>query len=116
MLTRILQVLLFIAFLSYIGVNIYFLISGLIPSYVIIIENFLYAATYLILFILSFMLNQKKLLYSLIIFVASFNAGRVSEAIIGSTGIIDLLSFSHLPVFIGLIIIIILSLLLIRKS
>lgn len=112
MLLRILQVLLSIAFISYIGVDLYFLISGFIPSIAILIINMIYAISYLILFTLTLIFKMSRILFAIITFIASFNAGRVSESIISSSGIIGPLAYSHLPLLIGLIIISVLSIIL----
>jgi len=50
-----------------------------------------------------FVFKNNKILYSAIIFIAAFNAGRVSEVIINSTGVVDPLAYSHLPLIIGVI-------------
>ncbi len=116
MLKLILRILLAIAVISYFGVDIFFVATNFIPSLVILLENIIYGISYLALLLLMFVLKNNKILYSAIIFIAAFNAGRVSEVIINSTGVVDPLAYSHLPLFIGVILIVIISFLLLKET
>lgn len=108
-LTVALKVLLALASLVYIITDLFFVITNTIPSNFVLVENIIYAIIYFVLFLILMKDGKRKVLVLMVMIVASFNAGRVSESIVDSIGRVRPLAISHLPLLIGLIILIIVA-------
>jgi hypothetical protein len=103
------KVLLIVASLVYIVTDLFFIITNTIPSNFILIENFIYALAYFLLFLGLIKSDKRNLIVLLTLIIVSFNAGRVSESIIDSLGRIPPLALSHVPLSVGLIILMIIA-------
>ncbi len=103
------KVLLVLASLVYMVIDLFFIITNSVPSNFILIENLLYVIIYFALF-LALMRDEKRRIVALVtIIIASFNAGRVSESVVDSLGRIHPLAMSHIPLLIGLVVLIIVA-------
>ncbi|MFN4046543.1 MAG: hypothetical protein ACK4H7_04305 [Acidilobaceae archaeon] len=98
-----LRVSLGLTILVYIGFNFIAMYLGLLPVF-LYVENFFWALAY---FIALYSSLRGVLWPSLL--VSSFNAGRVSDAIITSTGSLHDLALQHMPLFALLVIVMALS-------
>ncbi|MCE4601916.1 MAG: hypothetical protein F7B18_01900 [Desulfurococcales archaeon] len=99
----ILKVLTVLAMISYIGVNF----VAPLPRF-LVAENLVYAALYG----LGLLLMPRRPVDARVLLagLAGFNAGRVSRSIIEPTGVLTPLARDHIPLFIVLLAIMILSL------
>ncbi|MEM3832541.1 MAG: hypothetical protein QW128_02945 [Thermoprotei archaeon] len=103
------KVLLILAFLVYMMTDLFFIITGTVPSDFILIENLLYMIIYFVLFLVLIKDEKRSVVALMTIIVASFNAGRVSESIVDSLGRVHPLAMSHVPLFAGLVVLIIVA-------
>ncbi|MGC9069007.1 MAG: hypothetical protein ACP5IZ_08550 [Thermoprotei archaeon] len=108
-LTIVFKVLLVLASLVYMIVDLFFIITNTIPSNFILIENLLYVIIYFALFLVLMKDEKRRVVALMTIIIASFNAGRVSESVVDSLGRIHPLAMSHIPLFIGLVVLIIVA-------
>ncbi|MGC8948401.1 MAG: hypothetical protein ACP5OK_03580 [Thermoprotei archaeon] len=108
-LTIVFKVLLVLASLVYMIIDLFFIITNTIPSNFILIENLLYVIIYFALFLVLMKDEKRRVVALMTIIIASFNAGRVSESVVDSLGRIHPLAMSHIPLFIGLVVLIIVA-------
>ncbi len=104
-----LKILLILASLTYIITDVFFIGTGTIPSLFILIENVIYSVIYFSLFISLLRNVNREKIALLTAIIASFNAGRVSGSIIDSLGRISPLAEMHVPLLVGLVILIIVA-------
>ncbi len=86
--------------LGYLGFDVFALLGGSValPTF-IIVENLVYAAVYLA----GAALYRDPRVRLAVALVAAFNAGRVSRSIVTSVGTMGELALQHLPLFLGLL-------------
>ena len=90
MLERLEKALLALLVVSYVGINF----GAELPRF-LIGENIFWATLYLLGLLLLY--SRRKTAYPYIVFVAAFNAGRVSRSIISPHGEIGELAVQHIP-------------------
>ncbi len=100
---RALRVSLALAIAVYLGFNFVAIYLNLLPAF-LYVENFFWALAYSI----ALYASLRGVLW-LSLLLSSFNAGRVSDAIITSTGSLHVSALQHMPLFALLALIIVLS-------
>lgn len=105
----ILKVLVVLTIALYLGFT---LVAYKVLPYFIVVENVVWAILYSIALVA---LHYKGLSWPLLA-IAAFNAGRVSNAIVTSTGEVGRLALQHIPLFSLLLVLVILSAYVISSS
>lgn len=90
---RVLRLSLIIAIIAYLGFNFTALYLNMLPLF-LYIENFIWILCYVI----SLLFSLRGMVWPSLL-VSSFNAGRISNTIITSSGSLHILALQHLPLF-----------------
>ncbi|MEM1773660.1 MAG: hypothetical protein QXO93_00880 [Acidilobaceae archaeon] len=91
-LLKLLRASLGLAIVAYLGFNFIAMYLNLLPAFVYF-ENFFWALAYTV----AFYASLKRILWPSLL-ISSFNAGRISDAIITSTGSLHPLALQHTPI------------------